>query len=167
MQILTGRHRKADNFLSMFRLKFASNPHFVDDLDLAVVARWDSLSEAAIDKKARDITRRLSEANAQLPADTRGVVHIGFDSLSGDRLEPRRFEKIVEIARKFDRGNSNLRVVYCHYFAPDPNPEEVWAIDETIQWISVAPGDRPLEAGAVLIPGQNQRIGVHWEKPDA
>jgi len=145
----------------------AHNPHFVDDLDLAVVARWDSLSDVAVDKKARDITRRLSEANAQLPADTCGAVHIGFDSLSGDRLEPRRFEKIVETARQFDRGNSNLRVVYCHYFAPDPSPEEVWAIDETIQWISVAPGDRPLEAGAVLLPGQNQRIGVHWEKPDA
>jgi hypothetical protein len=164
MRLLTGRHRKADNFLSMLRLKFAANPHFVDDLDLAVVARWDSLSDAAIDKKARDITRRLSEANTQLPTDTRGIVHIGFDCLSGDRLEPRRFEKIVETVAQFERGNSNLSVVYCHYFAPDPTPEEVWAIDETVQWISLAPGERPLEAGAVLIPGQHQRTGVHWDK---
>jgi hypothetical protein len=162
-KVLTGRHRKADNMLSMLRGKFTQNPHYINDLDLAVVARWDSLSDAAIDKKARDITKRLSEGNAQLPTDVAGVVHIGFDCLGSNQLEARRYEKIVSAARQFDRGNSGLQVVYCHYFAPDPNPEEVWAIDETVQWIGASPDIRPLESGRVLSSENPERQGVHWE----
>jgi hypothetical protein len=37
--------------LSVQRVKFASHPHFIDDVDLAVVARWHSLSKEAIDKR--------------------------------------------------------------------------------------------------------------------
>jgi hypothetical protein len=38
-------------------------------------------------------------------------------------------------------------------------------MDETVQWISVGPEEKPLEAGVVLIPGQNQRGGLQWETP--
>jgi hypothetical protein len=60
-----------DKFPSWAAFEHASKrqPHFIDELDLAVVARWSSLSEEAIEKKARDILKRLSEANDQLPAD--------------------------------------------------------------------------------------------------
>jgi len=78
---------------------------------------------------------------------------------------PQALRQIVETLKQFDRGNSTLRVIYCRYFAPDPNPEKVWAIHETVQWISVAPREKPLEASVVLIPGQNQRSGLHWETP--
>ena len=107
----------------------------------------------------------LSEANAQLPTDISGVVHIGFEALGEDAIEQRRFDKIVETARKFDRGNSGLQIIYCHYFAPDPAPDEVWAIDETIQWIGISAGDRPLEHGMVLPSETGGRPGVHWKLP--
>ncbi|HEU0148241.1 MAG TPA: hypothetical protein VFR21_15375 [Bradyrhizobium sp.] len=72
--------------------------------------------------------------------------------------------KIVQTLKQFVRGNSNLRVVYCHYFVPDPNPEEVCAIDETVQWVSGAPEEKPLKAGVVLNPGAAVCIGRHRRK---
>jgi hypothetical protein len=163
VELLTGNHRRGDSMISMFRAKLATNPHFVDELDLAVVCNWASESETAIDKKARDITKRLSEANDQLPTDVAGVVHIGFDCLGKDNVEARRYEKIIAAARKFDRGDSKLEIIYCHYFAPDPDPKEVWAIDETVQWAGVALEGRPLESGRLLPSDKPERLGVYWD----
>ena len=61
-KLLTGSYRRYDSLIEMGRVKFARCPHFIDELDLAVVARWSSLSEAATDKKARDIQVKLVEA---------------------------------------------------------------------------------------------------------
>jgi hypothetical protein len=158
LQLLTGSYQRADSSLSMMRLKPASNPHFIESLGSAVVCRWFSLSEDAIEKKARDIMKRLADANAQLPSDISGVVHIGFEALGADSIEQRRYEKIIETARRFDRGVSGLKAIYCHYFAPDPAPDEVWAIDETVQWI----GRGPLGDGRLLPSGSAGRSGVHW-----
>jgi hypothetical protein len=160
---LTGAYHRSDSMLTMLRLKYASNPHFVDELDLGVVARWSSLSEEAVEKKARDIVKRLSEAAKQLPADRPGVVHIGFEALGADEIEKRRFEKIMETVGKFDRGTSNLEFIYCHYFAPDSTPEETWAIDETVQRFGVSPDDRPLDTGKLLPSDDRGRPGVHWD----
>jgi hypothetical protein len=160
-QLLTGSYQRVESMLSMMRLKPASNPHFIESLDSAVVCRWVSLSEDAVEKKARDIMKRLSDANDQLPSDVSGVVHIGFEALGADAIEQRRYEKIIETARRFDRGFSGLEVIYCNYFAPDPGPEEVWAIDETVQWIG---GGHPLEDGRLLPSDSAGRAGVHWIK---
>jgi hypothetical protein len=161
-QLLTGSYQRAESMLSMMRVKPASNPHFVESVDSAVVCRWVSHSEEAIDKKARDIMKRLSDANSQLPADIPGVVHIGFEALGADLIEQRRYEKIIDTARRFDPGNSGLEIIYCNYFAPDPAPDEVWAIDETVQWIGKG---RPLIDGRLLPSESAGRMGVHWIKP--
>jgi hypothetical protein len=56
--------------------------------------------------------------------------------------------------KQFDRGNSNLRVVYCHYFAPDPNPEEVWAIDETVHGSPSRRGKSHWKPASFLFPAK-------------
>jgi hypothetical protein len=142
-------------------------PHYIEELDLAVIARWSSLSEAAIDKKARDIQAKLVEANRQLPSDIPGVIHIGFEALSGDIVEQRRYDKIVARANEFDPAGSRLEFIYCHYFAPETTPEEVWAIDETLHWISNhrRQKSRPLRDILLLFPENERptRKGVHWD----
>jgi hypothetical protein len=133
-------------------------------MDLAVVARWSSLSQSAVEKKARDILKRLSEANDQLPDNVAGVIHIGFEALGSDEIEVRRYDKIIDTARGFDRGRSRLEFIYCHYFAPDPSPETIWAIDETVQWVGISAKGRPLETGKLLPSADAGREGVHWER---
>lgn len=161
-KLLTGDHKRGDSLLSMLRIRYASNPHYVKEIDLAVLNKWDSRAEAAIERKARDITKRLSDANSQLPADIPGVIHIGFDCLGKDEIEVRRYNKIINSTRDFDRGASQLEVIYCHYFSPDPTPEDVWAIDETIQWRAISQ-ERPLKPGRVLLSDGPGRKGVYWD----
>lgn len=164
-EALTGAYYRTDNRLMGLLLKCASNPHFVEELDLAVVLQWSSLSEDAVEKKARDILKRLSEATAQLPTDRPGIAHIGFEALGADPIEARRFQKITQTMRKFDRGASDLKFIYCHYFAPDTTPDHVWVMDETVQQfgISVSPDDMPLYPGKLLLSDDTGRAGVHWE----
>jgi hypothetical protein len=163
-KLLTGSYRRYDSMITALRIKHATCPHFVDELDLAIAARWSCSAEAAIDKKARDIQGRLVEANTQLPTDMPGIIHIGFEALSGDDVEQHRYEKILNRARAFDPQLSRLEFIYCHYFAPETTPEEVWAIDETVQWIGVRQGNRPLKRCAVVLPVDegSTRKGVHW-----
>lgn len=164
-KLLTGSYRRYDSMIEVTRVKHTTNPHFIDNLDLAVIARWSSLSEAAIDKKARDIRAKLVEANKQLPPDIPGVIHIGFEALSGDEVEQRGYEKIIDRVRHFDRAGSRLEFIYCHYFAPETSPEETWAIDETAQWIGVRETDHPLPSGMLLLPEKegSSRPGMHWD----
>lgn len=160
--LLTGEYRRYDKLITLYSLKFARNPHFISDLDLAVVARWSSLSAIAIEKKARDIVKKLAEANEQLPNDIPGVVHIGFEAVEADAVERRRYEKIIETGAEFNRLNSQLEFIYCHYFAPESSPTEVWAIDETVQWLGTAVHGHPLSSGKVFPSNDAERNGVHW-----
>jgi hypothetical protein len=164
-KLLTGSYRRYDSMIAALRIKHAICPHFVDQLDLAIAARWSCVSEVAIDKKARDIQGKLVEANAQLPIDIPGIIHIGFEALSGDDIEQRRYEKIMGRARSFDPRSSRLEFIYCHYFAPEATPEETWAIDETVQWIGIRKSDQPLKNGTVILPEDEglRRKGVHWD----
>jgi hypothetical protein len=162
-KLLTGHYERFENMLLVQRVKYATNPHYIDEIDLAVAARWKSLSDVSIDKRARDILGKLAEANEQLPTDRPGVLHIGFEALGDDLVEQRRYEKIISTAKKFDRGDRALEYIYCNYFAPEASPEETWGFDETVQWIGIRPTGRPLSVGNLVIPDEEVgRHGVHW-----
>ena len=113
----------------------------------------------------------MSRFNGRVPqshvlsSDIPGVIHIGFEAVSGDLVEQRRYDKIVARTNAFDPAGSRLEFIYCHYFAPETTPEEPWAIDETIHWISNyrRQRDRPLRDTSLLLPEGPTRKGVHWD----
>jgi hypothetical protein len=159
---LTGSYHRYQSSLALLKVKPAKNPHFIDELDLAVVARWKCLSDVAIEKRARQILAKLVEADNQLPSDKSGVIHIGFESLGDDAVEQRRYEKIIATAGSF-KSRKELRYIYCHYFAPEASPTETWAFDETVQWLGIKPTGKPLDTGMLVAPDdQAGRPGVHW-----
>lgn len=163
---LLGSYRRYENLLSMQKLRYASNPHFVDDLDQAVVARWTSLSEQAIERKARDVHSKIVEAHKQLPSDTPGIIHVGFETLGGDEIEKRRYDKIKKSVTNFDALGKPLEVVFCHYFSPEASPSETWAFDETCHWHARRRGPLPLSALSLVIPEEMPLLeGVHWNGP--
>lgn len=164
IQLLTGDYQRNVAYNSMFSVKYASNPRYIDDCNVAVLLRWQATAPASIDAKARDIQRKLVEACAQLPTDRPGVVHIGFEAVEGDEVEKARYTKILENAAKFDPRGKPLEYVYCHYFVPESPPDEAWAFDETTQWAGIAATQpRPLDKTfLVLNPQAHSRSGPHW-----
>tara|TARA_E500000318_G_scaffold97148_1_gene97872 strand:+ start:446 stop:1831 length:1386 start_codon:yes stop_codon:yes gene_type:complete len=161
---LTGSYRRYDNLNISQRVKFAKNPHFIDEIDQAIVLRSKSLSEGAVEKKARDIKRKLVQANKQLPDDREGVIHIGIEALGEDAIEARRYQKIMDTITNFDPKGKPLSFVYWHYFSPETSPDEVWAIDETLQWRGLRGDNRPLSLSSLIIPDEAKiREGMHWD----
>ncbi len=165
LQLLTGRYVRNANYRTALRTIPAYNPRYVESCDLAVILHWESLSETAIDRKARDIFPTMARANEQLPDGQPGIVHIGFEAVEGDRVERLRHEKILAAARSFDPRSKQLEYVYCHYFVPESPPDECWAFDETTQWVAVRKTrPRPLESTFLVLPeSASNRSGPHWQ----
>ena len=158
-EILSGRYVRHANYLQALRYETGVSPRYMRSCNLAIMLRWQSLSSAAIDGKARDVLRKLAEASRQLPDDKPSVVHIGFEALEGDEVERARHAKILASTRSFDPRGKSLRYVYCHYFVPER------AFDETVQWIRLSGSDRhPLDPAFLVLPdGAVARQGAHWE----
>jgi hypothetical protein len=81
LELLSGSYIRNANYVSVLKAKPPENPRYIDDCDLAVCLRWESRAPAAVDAKARDILKKLSEATEQLPHNTPGIVHIGFEAV--------------------------------------------------------------------------------------
>ncbi|ARC37691.1 transposase [Paracoccus yeei] len=163
-KLLTGTYIRYDELNTLQKVKHAENPHFIDRVYQAAVLRTRSMSEGAIEKKARDFKRKLAEANQQLPDDRPGVIHIGLEALGDDRIELRRYEKIMNTINEFDPKGKPLSFIYWHYFAPEASPEETWAVDETFQWRGIRRDKRPLSQTSLVLPPQAEgRDGMHWD----
>jgi hypothetical protein len=63
-KLLTGSYQRYDSLNVLHKVKFAENPHYIDEIGQAVVARWSSHSSQAIEKKSRDIKRKLFAAKS-------------------------------------------------------------------------------------------------------
>jgi hypothetical protein len=64
-----------------------SNNQYLTTMDFAAGAFWYCDAEKSIDKKARDIRKRLVEGFDQLPKDKKSVVHVGLETLDGVLVE--------------------------------------------------------------------------------
>jgi len=85
--LLLGSYRRYESLLLAHKVRFSPTPHFIDAIDQAVALRWACASEAAIEKRARDVVGKLVEANDPLPSDRPGIFHIGFRFSSSFRTE--------------------------------------------------------------------------------
>lgn len=167
-ELLTGRYKNNAHIISSLLVKSADNPVCIDACEAGCVFDWESRSEAAIDKKARDIFKRLADGCAQLPDGRPGILHIGFEAVDGLDVEAVRHVKVMKSVSQFDPGDKALESVYVHWFAPESPPDTAMALDETCHWQPVRPTRlRPLENGLLLMPPDaDSRDGVHWAPRD-
>lgn len=137
---------------------------YVEDISFAVGAHWRCNAEAAIEKKARDIRKRLSEATEQLPTDTNCAIHVGLETYDGWLVERSRYEKIFSTVRKFDSNNKNLERVYCHLFQSYAPLDQTWVMDETVYFFN-NPNSKtknPLDFIGMITPELDFQEGAHW-----
>ncbi len=163
--LLTGRYRRSAKVIQQLHAKPADNPLFVSGCDQAVVLDWSSTAPTAIDAKARDVVKRLSDGSQQLPADRPGVVHIAFEAVDGDDVEKVRYEKILKSIESFDPQGKPLEFVYVHWFAPESPPDAGEAFDETVHYSGRGLAhQRPLKGAFVVNPEETvARAGRHWD----
>jgi hypothetical protein len=118
-ELLTGQYVRHARILQVLRARHGMSPRYIAACDLAILLQWQSLALSSIDAKARDVLKRLAEANRQLPEDKPGIVHIGFEAVEGDDVERARYDKVMASTAAFDPQGKPLRYVYVHYFVPE------------------------------------------------
>ena len=136
---------------------------YVDDIEWAAGATWHCDAERALEQKARDIRKRLSEATEQLRDDQPGVVHIGLETYDGMLVERERYDRILNTLRSFDPRGKDLRHVYCHLYQSYTPPDKLWDFDETVYCFGVSP-DSPIVKDTTVVPFDVVREGVHWNE---
>lgn len=164
-ELLTGRYKRNAHIITSLRIQHADNPVYVKACDAGCVFDWESRSEAAIDKRARDVFKRVVEGCRQLPDGRPGIVHIGFEAVDGDEVEIRRHAKVMQSLKDFDPEGKALEYVYVNWLAPESPPDELFAFDETCHYQAIRPKRfRPLPNGFLVLPsGLPSRPGGHWK----
>lgn len=93
------------------------NEHVLS-LRAAYAARWESHSEHATTLKAKDVKKLLVKAVDQIPDGKKGIVHIGFETVSGPHIELSRHQKIRQTIQNFDLEDKQVDAIYCHAMQP-------------------------------------------------
>lgn len=139
---------------------------YVESINWAAGAYWHCDAERAYEKKARDIRSHLADAVEQLPASSRGVIHVGIETLDGELVEAERFRRIINTAAKFNPNGKDLRWIYCHLYEAYAPPECQWYFDETIYPFGFRdkdPGTAPLTRTSSVVPHEEGVLdGAHW-----
>lgn len=139
---------------------------FIDTMSWACGITRVFDAEQSIERKARDVKRRLSEAVEQLPTDKPSIVHIALETLEGADIERRRTEKIMGFMPEFatDKPVAAIRI---HLIQANQTVDKLWEIDETVQRFQ--PAELPLSMNGliplqVIVPMDTpMRDGAHWE----
>jgi len=95
------------------------NPRYISECDFAVILRWKCISEQSISAKAREVLRKLADANDQLPDDRPGIIHIGLEAIDEIDVETLRAVRIERTVREFDPQGKPLRWVCVFKRAPE------------------------------------------------
>lgn len=140
------------------------NNKYLTSMDFAAGAFWHCDAERSIDKKARDIKKRLVEAIDQLPENKNSVVHVGLETLDGVIVESERYRRIFNTAQNFDNSGKDLHWIYCHLFQSYAPSYQDWVFDETVHYFSHKDcrHEQPLTHHLVTTDVGNSNDGVHW-----
>lgn len=169
IELVTGSYEPRQNIIQLVRCRYADwNPRYMSECDIAVVLKWKCMAEGSISAKARDVLRKISDANDQLPNDRPGIIHIGLEAIDEIAVEILRASRIERTTGGFDPADKPLKWIYVHHFAPESPPDISFHFDETTQWRRIGHHNDPLPIGiGRLITGEDDQYfeGGHWERP--
>jgi hypothetical protein len=142
------------------------NNLFVSSVTNVFAAQWDCDAAVAIDTKARNISRQLNDAIQQFPNGMNAVIHTCLETLDGQEVERRRFEKIMDTISFFRTGEKKVQWIFCHFLQSYAPPDQTWVIDETVSRFSTVSEVKecPLKTIHLIVPEEEITDDVHWEK---
>lgn len=136
---------------------------YVEDISWATGITRTFDSERSIEKKAKDITKLLSEAVLQVPNDKPSMIHVAAETLEGKDVELRRTEKVLAKIPKFVTEKPVLGIRF-HRFMSNSRTNMLFEFDETVEKFQVDGAylaDLPLH---VVVPDNATfKKGRHWE----
>lgn len=126
---------------------------------------WNSISEKAINSKARDVKSFIKTAISQFDLQKRSIIHIGLETYDGALVEQRRNEKIINSVEDITESK-NLDWIFLHYFQSYSSKDEDWIFDETVSSITnIIIPKYPITTKMLIVPDEdNIQNGLsHWD----
>jgi hypothetical protein len=118
------------------------DPRFIASIRYGSVVTWQCIAAEAIQKKARYVKAKLTEADRQLKVQGPGIAHLAMDmELQCDSSDLRR-AKNIETITSF-RPGSELLAIYIHYIVPRISESHAWLVDETVDRFGQDGGEVP------------------------
>lgn len=129
----------------------------------AYIVKWDCIAEESINRKFRDIKKRLNDAVNQIPSIGEGIVHIGYETVSGPAVEVKRHEKIQQTLWSYDFFDKRVEAVYCNALQLLSKPRGFeWA--ETTILFEKTPNTLLADTLLLDLPIHQARDSTHWEE---
>lgn len=140
---------------------------FVDCIHRAYGIFWSCDAPEAIDFRARDFYKQITDARDQLPENEKSIIHIGVETYNGEGIETRRFEKVLNNLSRLDLKGKPVHWVKCNFFQCYAPPDGSWTIDESNYQFkhTDATLPDPLSAPMMILPEGESEEGLHWFKP--
>lgn len=135
---------------------------YIDDVAYASGFTREVDAEASIDKKAKDITKLLSKAVKQVPADRPSIIHVAAETMEGAATERRRTEKVMARVPAFITEKPVVAVRF-HRLLGNQRSDLMFEMDETVDQFQIDGVDLTAVPHTVVVPSSTQmRSGSHW-----
>ncbi|MFA6011700.1 MAG: hypothetical protein WC799_17050 [Desulfobacteraceae bacterium] len=157
------------NLMKTIEMRYCEIPilgSYIESIDWAcgITRKFDS--EVSINKKARDITKLLSDAVKQVPQYKPSIIHIAAETLEGRDVELRRTEKVMLKIPSFVTEKPVVAVRF-HRFQSNSRINLLYEFDETVEKFQIDGiilEDIPTQ---VVVPEHVKKVdGRHWEVYD-
>lgn len=136
---------------------------YIDEIAWACGFTRDFDSDAALDKKAKDVTKHLADAVKQVPDDKPSIIHIAAETLEGKEVERLRTAKVMATIPGFITDKPVIAVRF-HRFQANQTIDKLWEFDETVNQFQV---DNLLidrtPLNVVVSETVEMRKGSHWD----
>lgn len=128
----------------------------------AYIAKWDCIADSSVGQKAKDVKKMLSKALSQIPQDGHGIIHIGYETVTGPKVELARKKKIQQAISSFNFGGKQVESIFCHALQLLPKLDGLdWA--ETTLFFEKNPNSILKNNLLLALPATDSSTGTHWE----
>lgn len=135
-RLLSGRVVSENNYhLTAEASSSPSDPRYIDNMTFGSVVTWQCIAQKAIERKAKYVRSKLSEADKQIGDHGLGIVHIAMDAELHSKASDLRQQRNQDTLSMF-RMDSQAVIVYLHYLVPRVSEDHSWLIDETVDVFS-------------------------------
>ncbi|BCL74730.1 hypothetical protein JHS3_04660 [Jeongeupia sp. HS-3] len=135
-RLLSGRVVSENNYHLAARASAnPEDPRYVDQMKFGSVVTWQCIAPKAIERKAKYVRSKLSEADKQIAGHGRGIIHIAMDAELHSEASDLRRQRNLDALSTFQM-NSQAGIVYLHYLVPRVSEDHSWLTDETVDVFS-------------------------------
>lgn len=174
MELISGEFDGSENYSHCYEVaeycKLGDDPDDILNIFCGKIwyvncAKWHCINDISLDKKAKDVRNLLRKATDQAPINQPTIIHLGYETLHGPKVESIRAEKISSLISSFDFRNKEISTVFCHALNPTCNADGNEYAETTTRFnVAISDSKIILQNELLLIePDSIITSGTHWD----